>query len=130
MKMKAKPSKAPKSVRVRVPVRQKTTLTLESWQRTEALVQAGKELLQNPTLKLVIAMLHNDSPAHRALPDFGVLPTDRANMQSRIEGYVLCLNSLEAIGDYIKTEGPEIEPDYGAGEIMDEPVPDMTDQET
>ena len=92
--MKPKPKKLPRKIRIET-VRS-TDLTLDDWRRSPELVTALLKLSCDPTFRLLVDMLRNESPVNYHLPQLGVQPTDRIVHQSKVEGYHLVLNNIEA----------------------------------
>lgn len=83
-------------------------MRLDEWQRSENLVTAATRVLSDPTMRVMLDVLRNESPVNFALPDQGVQATDRIAYQSKTEGYHLALNNLEAFA-MLKTDAPLIE---------------------
>lgn len=73
------------------------TLTLDQWRKDTRLVASAKELARNEVFRMQAAVLENSHPRFLAFAATGVTTQDRAAMQSKCEGYQLCLNNLEAM---------------------------------
>lgn len=106
------------SLRIRIVTRSSRQLTLAEWQASEFLVSDAKRLLADPTMRVALDVLRNESPVNYGLPELGVQPTDRIVHQAKTEGYQLCLNNLEALG-ILKVESRPVEATFEAPE--DEP---------
>lgn len=101
---KAKPAKLPR--RIRIETVRSTDLTLEVWRRSPELVDAAMKLSNDPNFRLLMDMLRNESPVNYGLPQLGVQPTDRIAHQSKVEGYHLVLNNIEAAQRLENTSAP------------------------
>lgn len=76
-----------------------SVLTLDQWRKDTRLVAAARELARNETFRMMVAVLENSHVRFVALPTIGVSQDDRAAHQARGEGYQICLNNLEAMGE-------------------------------
>lgn len=74
-----------------------STLTLDQWRKDTHLVASAKELARNEVFRMQVAVLENSHPRYLAFPAIGSSQQDRAALQSKAEGYQLCLNNLEAM---------------------------------
>lgn len=74
-----------------------STLTLDQWRKDTRLVSSAKELARNEVFRMQVAVLENSHPRFLAFPAVGATQQDRAAMNSKCEGYQLCLNNLEAM---------------------------------
>lgn len=88
---------APEPVPIKVLMVSSNTLTLDQWRKDQRLVASAKELARNEIYRMMVAVLENSHVRFLALPSVGTSQDDRAAMQSRIEGYQICLNNLEAM---------------------------------
>lgn len=84
-------------------LRDANNLRLAEWRTKETLVEAARQLSVNKTYQLQIQVLQNEHPCHSVLA-LGVSPNDRLVMQSRIEGYEMALNNLEAFTKPLKRQ--------------------------
>lgn len=87
---------------IKVQVVASNTLTLLQWRKQQTLVESAIRLSRDSTFQMALAVLRNEHPSHLAFPSTNTSPADRAAMQSRIEGYELCLNNLEALSKPFK----------------------------
>lgn len=82
---------------IRVQLVSSSTLTLDQWRKDTHLVASAKELARNEVFRMQVAVLENSHPRYLAFPAIGSSQQDRAALQSKAEGYQLCLNNLEAM---------------------------------
>lgn len=73
-------------------------LTLTEWRSNPDMAAQAAKVLANPTMKFMLQVLYNSSPAWETL----LAPTmeDRAAQQARIEGYAQALANIEAMAVY------------------------------
>lgn len=88
---------APPTEPIRKETREAWKLTLDEWRRQEQMVLESRALARNLTYRAQMDVLRNSHPCHTLFSPIGVNPNDRIVHQSKIEGYELCLNNLEAM---------------------------------
>ena len=97
------------AVTVKVIQRQATKLRLVEWMADAGLCNQASKLMDNPTVQLMVSVLHNEHPAFVVI-DPGTSLQDRAVYQARCEGYTLALANLEALARHRKMiDSPESE---------------------
>ncbi len=96
MPLKRKPKK-PRKQRIVIQTVRSTDLTLDEYRRSPELVNAALKVWNDPNFLLIWDVLKNESPVNQGFPVIGVQATDRVAHQSKIEGYHLALNNLEAL---------------------------------
>lgn len=74
-----------------------TSITLQQWQKNPDLVAASASLQKLPTFRLMMDCLRNSHPCHNVFAAIGVNPNDRIVHQAKIEGFEMCLNTIEAM---------------------------------
>lgn len=77
-------------------------MRLDEWRKEESLVSDSMRLARDNTYRAQLDILRNEHPCHLVFQATGVNPADRAAMQSKSEGYELCLNNLEAMAKPFK----------------------------
>lgn len=87
----------PKKQKIAVQSVLTTEIRLEQWRSSPELVVAAQRLRKDPTFRAIMDVLRTESPANYGLPVTGVSPEDRCHHASKIEGYNLALNNLEAM---------------------------------
>ena len=71
-------------------------ISLNEWRSNQDMSAAAAKVLADSTMKFMLQVLYNSSPAWETL----IAPTvdERAAQQARIEGYAQALANLEALG--------------------------------
>lgn len=96
--------------RVVVLERAATKMRLQEWMADQTMTNNARKVLDNPTMQLMVSVLHTEHPAFVVI-DPGTNLQDRAVHQARCEGYTLALANLEALARHQKmTYLPE--PDF------------------
>lgn len=88
-----------------------TELRLKDWQASEMLVNDMNQLRLSPVFRTMLEVLRNESPVNLGLPITGVSIDDRISHACRIEGYQMCLNTIDAMGKF-KVNGGQLEPTF------------------
>lgn len=83
-----------------------TELRLSDWQASTELVVSAQKLKRDPAFRTMLDVLRNESPANFALPITGMTADDRIAHASRIEGYNLALNNIDAMAHLNNTREP------------------------
>lgn len=78
--------------------REPVKLTLDEWRADEMMSGAASKVLNDATMKLMLQVLYNSSPAWEVLTL--ATPDDRIAQQCKIEGYTMALANLEALGKH------------------------------
>ncbi len=100
----------PRPVEVRPEIRTVVAndLTVKGWREIPALVTASQSLLANPNLKAMVEVLRNDAPHNYGMASKGAQPMEYAERVGLIQGYLMCINNLEAMAKPLeKNEMPE-----------------------
>ena len=101
--------------------REACKLTVDEWRSDPALTKVAYSILNHKDFKSMIDVLKNTGPHTFMMPSISI--EERAIWQARIEGFHLCLNTLESLGSMTKpTE--TLEPTYEPPEN-----PTITDKE-
>lgn len=79
-------------------------LTLDEWRADEMMAGAAGKVLNDPTMRLMVQVLYNSSPAWEVLTL--ARPEDRVAQQCKIEGYTMALANLEALAKHQKMTMP------------------------
>jgi len=72
---------------------------MKDWRANADAVKSAALTLQDPTLQAMMDILRTENPCHIVLMGRFSLE-ERGIMQARIEGYSMCLNNLEKLGQY------------------------------
>lgn len=107
--MKLWPFKKP-PVELKVITRPSTDLRLADWQATSKLVSSAQQVLAGDFARLMVCVLHNESPANWVLNTNATIE-ERGTHQARIEGYLMCLANLQAMAR-LQSPKQELEPSF------------------
>ena len=102
----------PTEKRVAFISREPFTVTLSEWRADSVLVNSAQKILADQTIRIMIQVLHNSSPAWEVMPIGSI--EERAIKQAQIEGYTMALANLTALAEFEKMEGlpePTFEPE-------------------
>lgn len=91
--------------------RDPTRITLDEWRGDLASVRIARKFLDDPEFRLLVDVLRTTHIGGYVMGMRDVSIEDRAAMQSRGEGYTMCLRDLEALGEFQKPK-EEIEPTF------------------
>lgn len=71
-------------------------MTIDMWKTNKEHVTLAQKTLSEPSVRILLDVVRNSSPANEVMieRDLGV----RACQQAKIEGYMMALNNLEALG--------------------------------
>lgn len=84
------------------------TMTVAKWRSIPELVTAAQKVLSDPNVKAMLGVLRNDAPHNYAMILKGAQPMEYAERVGDIQGYLKCLNNLEAMATPLEThEMPE-----------------------
>lgn len=86
-----------KKPQVRVVLRQASTLTVAEWRGMPSLVTAAQKVFADPNFKAMVEVLRTDAPHNYGMIFKGAQPMEYAQRVGEIEGYLKCLNNLEAM---------------------------------
>ena len=92
------------SVKVALISREPFKLTLNEWRADETMANAAQKVLNGATVRLILQVLYNSSPAWEVLQGADIVT--RAVQQARIEGYTMALANMEAMGIHQKIADP------------------------
>jgi len=81
-------------------------LRLVDWRKNGALVTKAGMVLKQQTLRAMLQVLKNETPANLGLAIVGTRPEDRAALQAKIEGFHLAINMLESMDKPITKQEP------------------------
>ncbi len=83
-------------------------LTVSQWRNIPALVTETQKILANPSFKAMLEVLKNDAPHNYGMATAGAQPMEYAKKLGENDGYLICLNNLEAMAKPLeKNEMPE-----------------------
>jgi len=74
-----------------------TRLKPAEWRTNPALVKIAKKFLDDPEFWMLLDCIRNEHP-DRIMFSPGVDIQERALHQARIEGFMMCLNTIESLG--------------------------------
>lgn len=92
--------------RIQITAVKSTKITLEQWRKDPSLVEQAKNLQASSAFRMMMDCLRSEHPCGIAFPAVGAQPTDRMALQSKIEGYELALNRIEAMATPYKISKP------------------------
>jgi len=81
-------------------------LRLVDWRKNGALTTKAGMVLKQQTVRAMLQVLKNETPANLGLAIVGTRTEDRAALQARIEGFHLAINMLESMDKPIVTQEP------------------------
>ena len=73
------------------------SLTVSKWREVPMLVTESQKLLSNPHMIGMLDVLRNDAPHNYGMITKGAQPMEYAERVGMIQGYLMCLNNLEAL---------------------------------
>lgn len=85
-------------VEVRVIHRDPCQLTLDQWRADPRFISIAKKFLDNPEFRLMMDVLRTEHLASYCMTSANI--EQRAVAQARGEGYTMCLNNIEALGQF------------------------------
>ncbi len=93
---------------VKVVLVESSSLRVDDFRKIPALVTEAQKILASESFKVMLAVLRNDAPHNYGIIVKGSVPTDFVHRVGDIEGYLKCLNNLEAMAVPIEeNEMPE-----------------------
>lgn len=72
-------------------------LRLVDWRKNGALTTKAGMVLKQQTMRAMLQVLKNETPANYAMAIAGTRTEDRAALQARIEGFHIAINMLESM---------------------------------
>lgn len=81
-------------------------LRLADWRKNGALVTKAGMVLKQQTVRAMLQVLKNETPANLGLQLIGTRTEDRAALQARIEGFHLAINMLESMDKPLVKQEP------------------------
>lgn len=82
------------------------SLRLHEWRRNQVLLNKALLALRLQTVRAMLQVLKNESPANIALQTLHSRVEDRAALQAKIEGFHLAINMLESMDKPIVDKQP------------------------
>lgn len=98
---------------IRIENTESSSLTLAEWRKAPEMVAEAKRLFSDPNFKLILRVMHNESPVNYGIPKVGIDATARLTHLGQIEGYHMALNNLEAFA-VIQEENIPLESTFAA----------------
>lgn len=81
-------------------------LRLVDWRKSGLLTTKAGMALKQQTIRAMIQVLKNETPANYAMAIAGTRTEDRAALQARIEGFHLAINMLESMDKPLTKQEP------------------------
>jgi hypothetical protein len=89
--------------------REACRLTIDEWRSDPSMTKVAYATLNSPECRAMFDVVKNCGPHNLALPTVPI--EERAIWQARIEGYQLCLNTIESLST-LNQPTEKIEPTY------------------
>lgn len=83
-------------------------MKLEDFRKDKDLMREASKLSNNPTVKVMMAVIRSRSPLETQTNSLGSKPEDKAQLLGQIEGYNLCLHNFRLLFEEPKAPIPAI----------------------